>query len=78
MSVIRILVSFAAGTLVVLTMLVAGLQVFKGRAMAPSPKQVPELEAFEVQYLTPEEAARILDDDLRRAADPVAPQADDS
>lgn len=54
--VVRFGVSFLGGTLVVLTMLVVGLRFFHER----DDSRDAAFESFEVEYLTPEEAARLL------------------
>ncbi|MDH3588279.1 MAG: hypothetical protein OEQ74_02625 [Gammaproteobacteria bacterium] len=80
MSYVRILVSFVAGSAVVLVMLVVGLRVF----YSDDDQAKSTLEAFEVDLLTREEAARLLGEDpfKRRLPDmPLAvpqPQADEA
>ena len=59
MRIYRIVISFVAATLVVLMMLLAGLKIFNDRqseAVALPP-------GFEVEYLSPEEAALLLNQD---------------
>ncbi len=72
MTALRLAISLLLGIVVVLAMLVIGLRLFYGKEAPPE----SSLEAFEVEYLTPEEAARLLgeDPDRRRLPDmPVAP-----
>ncbi|MBT8136259.1 MAG: hypothetical protein KJO54_04500 [Gammaproteobacteria bacterium] len=62
MSWTRLTVSFIGGTVVVLALLLVGLKFFyRGNAVA-----APAIDAFEVELLTPEEAARLLGIEHRR------------
>lgn len=59
----RLAVSCFGATLVVMALLLIGLKVFYGDEAQTG----PELEAFEVELLSPEEAARLLGVERRRS-----------
>jgi len=70
MSISRVLVSFIVGSVIVLTMLAVGVNTFYDRGdklSRPSPDFV------EVEYLTPEEAARLLGEDPDKHRPPELP-----
>lgn len=72
MRLFKLVACFLLATLVVLAMLIAGLEAF----YRDPPASSAGLETFEIEYLTPEEAAELLGDDVARYRTPrmiVAP-----
>lgn len=69
MRLLRLVLCLLVASLVVFAMLVAGLELFYGDR--PAPGAGPE--AFEVRYLTPEEAALLLGEDASEYRMPRMP-----